>query len=471
MNISLRSPSAQRGSLLLVAMLLTTIIGISIVSYLALARTGMTVSNRSLYVNAAMNLAENGMEEAVYSINKYVSNSSYNWSGAGWATGMSANTRQKWTGVTFDQNATGETRAYIYGYKTSAPRIVTRSLVTLKDNSGAPVEKWILVQLRKTSKFSNGLVAKDSITFKGNTASVDSWDSDPDNNSATAAIAYSTSVKNDNGSVGSISVAVDAVLVNNADIWGYAATGGSLPSVGANGLVGPFGTSSGTMDPSHVSTDFAASFDPVTVPTNTFQTVSTVSITTSLSLPEAGDTVDADGYYYIEADSVDFNNETLTITDKVVLNLTNTSNAIKIGGGSGQVTIAPGAELIIYAEGTIDIAGNGVLNGGSTLATANQPKNFQIYGTKTSGTQDITIVGNGVLSGVIYAPNGSVDINGNGDVLGSVVANDITLVGNALFHYDESLADMDAGDPFRVSRWMELTTSAQRAVYSSDLTW
>jgi len=118
--------------------------------------------------------------------------------------------------------------------------------------------------------------------------------------------------------------------------------------------------------------------------------------------------------------------------------------------------------LEIYAPGDISIAGNGIMNGGTTAAAANQPISLQIWGTKTSGVQDISIRGNGVLSAIVYAPQGSVDINGNGDVCGSIVANDITLVGNAAFHFDESLANFGAGNPFRVSAWRELTTAAQR---------
>lgn len=111
------------------------------------------------------------------------------------------------------------------------------------------------------------------------------------------------------------------------------------------------------------------------------------------------------------------------------------------------------------------------MNGGTTSATANQPKNFQIWGTKTSGIQDIQIAGNGVLSALVYAPQGSVKINGNGDVTGSVIANDITVVGNAAFHYDESLADMDGVNPFRISRWSELTSESDRADYLDELSW
>jgi len=65
------------------------------------------------------------------------------------------------------------------------------------------------------------------------------------------------------------------------------------------------------------------------------------------------------------------------------------------------------------------------------------------------------------LSAIVYAPFGSVKINGNGDVCGSVVANDITVVGNAAFHYDESLGNF-GGNPYRVTAWTELTSASDR---------
>ena len=51
--------------------------------------------------------------------------------------------------------------------------------------------------------------------------------------------------------------------------------------------------------------------------------------------------------------------------------------------------------------------------------------------------------------------------------MGSVVAEDITLVGNAAFHYDESLGNLGDGNPFRVAKWKELTTAAERATVAS----
>ncbi|MCW5547917.1 MAG: hypothetical protein KIT44_03050 [Opitutaceae bacterium] len=476
MKQHLSSASArQQGSVLIVAMIFSAIIGISLVSYMQLGRTSLKISNNALYNNAAMNLAENGLEEAMYAINKRISDPSYSWSTNGWTVGSpvpAGDARRKLPSsgtYNFDQGVTGTVRVYVYGYTGVAPRIVSRATVTLP--GGGTVEKWVEVQLRKTSKFANGLVAKDSIVFKGNNASVDSWHSKKNNDGTPrgSPVGYSAGVRKDNGSVGSVSIDADAILVQNADIWGYAATGGAMPSVGAQGLVGPFGTPPNTINPDRVSTDFSASFDAVTPPVTTNYVLG--GITNNLNLPRAGDVPHTDGVYYYEATAISFNNKVLAVqkravaeaSPKVVIKLTNTTSSINIGGGSGEIRIETGANLEIYAPGDIKIAGNGIMNGGTTSGAANLPENFQIWGTKTTGVQSIDIKGNGVLSGLVYAPQGSVFINGNGDVLGSVVANDITLVGNAAFHYDESLADFGGNNPFRISLWREITSAAGRS--------
>jgi len=491
----MRSPASRlrrpRGSLLITALLLAAVIGISLASYLQLGRTSLTISNRALYHNAAINLAENGLEEAMYSINKAIADPTYGWTY--WSndgSGAASNAWREWTGTTFDQNSTGAVRVYVYNYKGSvAPKIVTRAAITLGGAASAPIEKWIEVTLRKTSKFSNGLVAKNSIVFNGTNTSVDSWNSDPDKNPATAAVPFSAGVRRDNGSVGSISVGVDAVMVKQADIWGFVATGGMDPTatVGTGGSILGAGSvydaatwPAANVDPARVSTDFAASFDPVAAPAKAYIAIGTINNDTVLPRPAdvAASLADADGNYYYSSAAIDLTNEYLRVTGKVVLKLTTTGTAIDVGGGTGEITVATGASLAVYAEGDIKIAGQGVANGSDangdgtvSNAEAAQPVNFQIWGTKTTGVQDIKIAGKGTLSGVIYAPQGTVTINGNGHVSGSVVANNITLTGNAAFHYDESLGDFGGGNPFRIAKWKELTSAADRAAYAAVINW
>lgn len=469
--------ASRRGSVLIVALMLCAVIGISIASYLQLSRTNMAISNRALYNNAAMNLAENGLEEAMYSINKKVDDDTYDWSG--WTTD-GTNAWRKWTGYTFDQNATGTMNVYVYNYLgAAAPKAVARSTITLGGGSARPIEKWVEVQLRKTSKFANGLVAKNSIIFNGNNVTVDSWNSDPDNDGLSP-IPYSTAVRDDNGSVGSVSVSVDSVAVQNGDVWGYVSTGGDDPTdnVGASGsILGADSPAGVKVDPARVATDFTASFDPVAAPGGTYLGVPTGFISDNLTLPIPGDVPAADGKFYYTANQINFNNKELKITGKVVLKLTNTITAIDMAGGSSVINITSTGSLAVYAEGDIKIAGQGLSNGtdGADSGTdisdseSGQPVKFQLWGTKTSGVQNIDVKGNGTFSGVIYAPQGNVTVTGNGSISGSVVANDIKLTGNAAFHYDESLGNFGGGNPFRVSKWKELTTAADRAAYGTVL--
>jgi len=477
--LPLNHPSrAQRGSLLIVAMILCAIIGISLASYIKLSRTSMAISNRAFYNNGAMNLAETGLEESMYAINQMVADDTYSW--PGWTndgTLATSNAWRRWSGYTFNQNTTGIVRVYVKNYLGDMPpTIAARSTVTLGGATTGSIEKWIEVTLAKTSKFANGLVAKQTITFNGNNATVDSWNSDPDHNPATAAVDYDSSSMRANGSVGSISVAVGSIGVNNADIFGYASTGGAAVTVGSQGKVGPFGTGNGVIAAGHTSTNFSATFDPVSAPTATYLSIGAISSTTTLpvSNSDAHVTIDGVDTYYYTSPKVDLTNNALNITagKRVILQLTNTTTSISVGGGTGAINVNVGAKLEIYTPGDISVAGNGVMNGGTSDATANQPINFQIWGTKTTGTQNISVSGNGVFSGVIYAPQGSVTMNGggnSGNVSGSIVANDITLNGSCKFHYDESLGNFGAGNPFRVTKWKELTSATDRAAYASLL--
>jgi hypothetical protein len=62
--------------------------------------------------------------------------------------------------------------------------------------------------------------------------------------------------------------------------------------------------------------------------------------------------------------------------------------------------------------------------------------NFQIvYG----GAAGVKIAGNGASAAVIYAPNASASIVGNGTLYGSIMANKVKDMGNAQIVYDTQL--------------------------------
>ena len=370
---------------------------------------------------------------------------------------------------------------------------MSRASVNLGGVGGPPIEKWIEVTLAKTSKFSNGLVAKNSIVFNGNGVTIDSWNSDP-NGDGSVIHPYSSTYRNDNGTAGSISISPGAINVNQADVWGYVATGGSDPtdSVGNNGSVlGSDSVNDGTwtkstVDPDRVSTQFSATFDAVTAPTTYKDSTTAITyvdiseVDSTMTLPRATETAvgpGPDGYYYYRCSKINLGaHDVLSITGKVVIVLTDTSNSIKMSSGDSAISIGSTGMLEAYGPGDVSLSGQGIANGVDANADgvisdaeAGQPVQFQFYGTKTSGTQSIDLTGGPAFRGTIYAPQGNVKIAGGVATAGSIVANNITLNGGASFHYDESLALLGGTSPFRVSKWKELTTATDRSAYSSIL--
>jgi len=441
----------RRGSVLIVALLLSALIAVGLASYINLNLTSSRLARRTFTHYAALNLTEAGTEEAVWSFNRIAGGNTDGWTG--WTNDGTA-AWKKFNGFDFGANTTGSVKVYVTSYNPVAgisPKIIALSTVS---PPGQPaVSKMLELTLRRRSNFASGLVAKKSITFNGTLASVDSWNSDPDNDALTTAIPYSTAVRTDHGSVASASVDNTAMLIKQANIWGYVATGGAQPQVGVNGTIQGANTPAGVaVDPSRVSTDFNADFPTVTAPTDgtpiasvgaTLGTVGQATRwrTTSISLT---------------------GKQTLTILGDVTLILTASSGASALSvTGTASIIIPTGSSLTVYAEGDVKIAGNGLGN------TNTQPVTCIFWGTNQSAAgQTIQIAGNGAIKSLVYAPNASVTLNGNGDMMGSVVANDITLNGNAAFHYDEALARYGPNTPYGISKWREVSTAADQSAYT-----
>lgn len=445
-----RAKIGDRGAVLIVALLLSALIAVALGSYLNLNLSSSRLARRSFNGFAALNLAETGAEEAVWSFNRAHRSDANAWSG--WTTSGPA-AWQKFANFDFGQNTSGWVKVYVDNIRPAAsaqPKVIAQSSVGA--TAGVAVEKMLEVTLRRRSLFANGLVAKDAIVFAGAVTSVDSWNSDPDKDPATAAVPYSTDVRRDNGVVGSTAVASSAILVNQAHIWGYVATGGGAPQVGSRGTIRGADTPDDVaVDPRRVSTDFNADFRAVPTPTDGVILA---------SLPRVLGTAGTKTTWRTAA--INLNGlETLTVLGDVTLVLTSaTGDAVNVAGNA-QIIVPAGSNLTLYVAANVKIAGNGIANANA------QPVSCQIYGVATGpGGQDIQIAGNGRLACVVYAPNGDVTVNGNGAVLGAVVARAIRFTGNAEFHYDEALADHDSGQPFAISKWRELTSAADRAPYA-----
>ncbi len=439
--------------MLIVAMLIASVIALMLGSYLSLNLNSTRQAFRSFQNYAAVNLVEAGAEEALWSFNREQEGQADAWTG--WNTSGPAAWR-KFSNFDFTKNTTGWVKVYVGNYQPTAndsPTIAV--LASVNPASGASITRMMELTLKKRSFFANGLVAKDTISFSGTNTSVDSWSSDPDNDPATAAIDYDVTTRNDRGTVASNSVLNSAASINQADIWGYVFTGGSQPQLGHHGSIRGSTTPSGVaVDPARIATDFNAEFIAITAPSDgiTIGSVGSSLGTAGLTSKWRCPSISLSG------------SQTLTIQGDVILVLTAVSGTSALSvTGNAEIIVPSGSSLKIYTEGDVKIAGKGVGN------TNIQPLTLQIWGTNPIlGGQSIHIAGNGDLRSIVYAPNADVKINGNGNVMGSVIANTITLTGNADFHYDESLTNYGDDSGFSVVKWRELSTEAERSVYLSQ---
>lgn len=434
---------------MLVAALIAFVLG----SYLNLSLSSERFAARTFYADAAFNLVETGAEEAVWSFNRSAQGAPDGWSA--WSHNNS-DAWQKFDGLNPAANAPGWVKVYVENYAPPAgslsPKVI--ALASVNPVTDAPVTQMLEVTLGRRSHFAGGLIAKDSITFKGKKAGVDSWNSDPDNNPATSPVAYSAAVRDDKGSVASTFLQNSDKFNNQANIWGYVTTGGATPQVGVNGSIRGATTPPGVqIDPSRISTDFSFNFDSASAPTGG---------TTLASIGSTLGTLGAATSWRCTSLSLT-GTQTLTILGQVTLVLTAGSGADALDlTGNAKIVIPAGSSLALYVEGNVRIVGNGGVGNGNV-----QPVTCQFWGTNTSAAgQTIELTGNGSLAGVIYAPNATVTLDGNSDMMGSVVAYDIFITGNANFHYDESLA-LYGDASFGVTKWREITTNTERSHYLS----
>lgn len=348
--------------------------------------------------------------------------------------------------------------------------VVAKAIITPSDG-GSPFVKMIEVQVAPRSTWGFGLVGRSSVSLDSN-ATADSWNSDLDNDPATAPVAYNADTnRRDNGTIGVVSATNGALsLSSNASIYGTVNTGGGTITYGSNVHVyGATSPDNPRVDPSRVHRDFNFTFPAITEPAPATVNNILVSVTGNRTFPDlANDHPNAaDGkYYYVFAEGTGINldsNRNLTIDGKVVWIFRRHQNVDTIRTSSNADFLFQGttSTLDIYTNGNIRLDSNCDINSGG------QPSRFKIYGTSAT-SQSLEVSSNATISGVLYSPNASYRLDSNCRLYGSVVANSIHLDSQAAFHYDESLGLYGSGNPFRVTSWRELRSASERATYASQ---
>ena len=466
---------ANRGSVLIVALLLCTMIGISLVSYNKLAQTALSSALRSVLSLTTVNVAEMGIEQAMASFYQISIGTAAATAWSGWTLDASTNEARRTfptdsTYFDLGANARAQVKVYVQYYTgTGTPIIVAKAIV--QPATGPAVLKYLKLTLSQRSLWGYGLVGRQWVHMNSN-ATADSWISDTDSNSSTAGVAYAAGLRRDNASVGTVSAANGALaLDSNASIYGTANTGGGSVTTNSNvRIYGATSPASPKVDTSRIHTDFTCTFPTTTVPTG--DVVNTVSSSwaggtsgSPQTIPRAGDRAASDGkYYYTFGSGVNINmdsNKVISITQPVVFIFPSHAGVQSIHTSSNaNINVTTGKTVEIYTNGNISLDSNNSINIGNDASKLN------IYGTNST-SQTFVLSSNVSIYGTIYAPNASFQIDSNCKLYGAVIANTIQMDSNAAFHYDESLSSSGSGSGFRVTEWTELQSAAERTTYEA----
>lgn len=403
--------SSDQGSALVITMTLGVILLVIVGSYLRLLGTQKNLVLRSESWNASLTMAEAGVEEALSQLNSGATNLSANgWGGAGSVFGPVA------------RRLEGGSYSVIISNSSATKPVIYATGFTTVPVSGDSISRKVKLDVAK-QVFSNvPLGTKKNINMNGNGVAVDSYDSS--NPLLSTGGVFDPNKTSTNGNVASMGGVVNL---------GQHTINGSL-------YLGPSASFSGSKNniTGSIYTDANVDFPDVTLPDVTWQTA-------PLSLGIHSFTTS--GYYTVSDQFPVVVQPGVTVTLKVETSVSYSPASVQISGGT---TNSGTANIYLNGPPSLTIAGN------TAVDASNRPENLRYYGMPS--LTSITFSGNSSFVGVIYAPGADVTLNGGGNnngLVGSLIANSITMNGHYAIHYDESLAT-NGPAIYVIQSWQEL---------------
>ena len=428
--------SAERGSALITALLLTTGIAIAIAGYLSLSRTALKLSHRTFFANDAGNLAEIGLEEALYSFNLMGNGTAVATAWTGW-TLSGANASRTLTPFNRDQNAVGVVKVYVKGYNGTdpVPYVISQATITPFDGS-APIVKVLQIKLKYfPENIPAALVGINGLTLTG-TAFADSFNSNPAGSPTGPWAAYP----------GTGATAITNAMVQTGVITiGTGQVKGTL-KLGTGVTAPPPARYTGLL-----TTNYSATF-----PLPAYPTVASVSQSYNLvavpaTLPRGGDLPASDGRYYYFCTG---NIGATTITAGMKVTITG-GPATRLNSG---LVVPATSSCFIYLAERISVSGATALSNSSWAGAV------RIY-TSTANACSIGTTGAAAITACVYAPNAALSLTGTGTggMIGSFVAGTITVANGINVHYDAALRASATAGPWDVNSWYEMQSSVDLA--------
>jgi hypothetical protein len=431
-----RPPAGRRGAALLAALCFALVLAITLASYITVCHRSLQMSTRNMNSARGAELAENGLEEALWSLNKS------DWSG--WT--IAGTTASKTvTGFTYDGGATGAVALSVTDYAGPVgPRTVTvTGTTTLGD--GTTTSRRLTAQATPAALFVNALAATTSTVTFSSAGTVDSYNS--------SLGTYASQTPTFSAIVASSAAATTSatVTLTNAQVKGYVASNYSGgPAVSSSGRV--YGLTSPTspkVDPARVSpSPYQPVFDILTVTGGT--ALSAPALNSSVTL---GNSTDLTPVIY-RYSSLDLRGSTkILINGPVRLVVSGTFYVgLNDSAGTASIEVATTGTLEVFAGGDIAIYAGGMNN------LTRDPQRMIIYGTNALSVPDMNTTV--AFYGVLYTPNGAFKVISNNAIYGALVARSLAFTGSApVIHYDLNLRAVvlrGVDTPYAVSAWHEI---------------
>jgi hypothetical protein len=418
----LLKPGREQGGTLLVTLITCLVIGIVLASYMGLVSSRYKITIRSQCWNAAIPVAEQGVEEALAHLHADSNTpAANNWT-LGIIAGQNVYSKQR-------TNADGSYfLANLYYTGTNNPFIYGTGFVPTPLDAGSYISRTIKVTCTNPPVFSYGIAVIYALQMNGGspTFSSDSYDSSDPLYSTNGQ--YLPSMATTNGNVGDV---YGPVNLGNHVIAGNLSLGPevSTASIGPGQVTG------------QIYTDFNVSFPDAQLPSN---------------LTNAPPAVSTNGQYVFTM---------------------NGSWSIPSTGGSTPIVVMPGVSVQLRVDATSFnptsihvMATNGIsgtLNlyqvsgsmtlSGSAVVDSGISRNFYYYGLP--GVTSITCGGSSTFVGAIYAPEANMTLSGGGsgnNFVGALVVKNLTLSGHYNIHFDSALLRYGPKRGYVPASWQEM---------------
>ena len=420
-KVSFRNYQKERGSILVITILLSFLTLLLATPFLTKISGQYRITNKSFRQITAFNLAEAGVERAIWELNH---GTIIDWEGDAESRTLIISSFQA-----DDGTEVGDISITVLDLQGENPVIESTGRVSYIGSND--IEKSIRVVLEKIetdSLFDYGIFGKQSLEMSGN-AFVDSYDSREG--------VYGGENISDLGQMGTNGIYSGDISLNN--------------TVEINGdvVVGPGGipadvismSSNVTINGELTALTEEKTFPPVVPPSN---------------LPWRGDFILAPNNMATISESGEYSslifqsNSKISITSDCILYVTGEFTMLS----NTQLEIAEGVTLALYLGGTFSQSSNSQINNLSL-----DPTMVQIYGTETFQTL-MTWESNTSFYGAIYVPDYTVLYNSNAEFYGSIIANTVKIDSNAGLHYDNALFNLESiyttvTSTYKIKSWQE----------------